>query len=80
MIAATGPVNVTVAVPLPAIPALPPETVSVPCATDSVTVRLPAPASTSDMLSPVMALLVSSFDVKFPERTRATAKSVSEPL
>ena len=54
------PVSVTVPVPLPPIVAVPPDTVSVPLVTPSVTVMLLPPASTSAIDSPVIALVVSS--------------------
>ena len=56
--ALTVPVSVTVEVPLPLIPAVPPETVRVPLVIDKVTVSLAPPASTSEMLRPVIALVV----------------------
>ena len=60
LMAASVPVSVTVAVPLPAIVAVPPTTFKMPFVTERVTVMLPEPASESATLRPVMALLTSS--------------------
>ena len=60
LICAAVPVRVTLAVPLPAMVAVPPTTAKVPCPTLRVTVMLAVPASTSAMLKPVMTFAVSS--------------------
>ncbi len=66
LICATVPVSVTVLVPLLVMVAVPPATVSVPWVTLSVTVSEPLCASTSAMLNPAIALLVSSLVVCAP--------------
>ena len=63
----TVPVNVTLAVPLvPKVTPVPANTVSVPLATDKVTVSLLLPASTSAICKPLMTLAVSSVVVCAP--------------
>ena len=77
LICAKVPVMVTVAVPLLAMLAVPPETATVPWATAKVTVRVPVPASTSAMLRPVMVRAVSSLVVSVVKGTVLTGASLT---
>ena len=60
MICVLVPVRVTVAVPLPAMVAVPPATTKLPWPTLRVTVMLPSAASTSATLRPLITFAVSS--------------------
>ena len=77
LICARVPVRVTLAVPLPAMVAVPPVTASVPWATLRLTVMLPVPASTSATLKPVMTLAVSSAVVWVVPGTVLTGASLT---